>query len=153
QKQHSLIAAAEAKGGPEAASLFTKAHELRQQTGVLRERVAAAKNVLHEQLGVRGRELRAKILQEQALLGDYQANLREVSGDARHLVGRIAFGSFKRVRQQFYELVMKANVGELDVAFTRTQDKSQDIQKLSAEKEQKLHELDTEFKEVLKDVD
>ena len=66
---------------------------------------------------------------------------------------RIAFDSFRRVRQQFYDLVLKADVGVVDVAFTRKQDKTEDIQKLSQQKDRELKALDEEFKEVLKDVD
>ena len=60
--------------------------------------------------------------------------------------------SFKRVRQSFYDLVLKADVGVVDVAFTRKQDKTAQIQKLSAQKDRELKQLDDEFKEVLKDV-
>ena len=72
---------------------------------------------------------------------------------AKGLVGRIAFDSFKRVRQSFYDLVLKADVGVVDVAFTRKQDKTQEIQKLAQQKDRELKQLDEEFKEVLKDVD
>ena len=40
--------------------------------------------------------------------------MAQVSGNARSLVGRIAFDSFRRVRQQFYDLVLKADVGVVD---------------------------------------
>jgi hypothetical protein len=73
--------------------------------------------------------------------------------DANNLVGRIAFDSFHRVRQQFYDLVLKANVGTVDVAFTRKQDKTVEIQKLSAQKDRELRALDRDFKEVLKEID
>ncbi|HYV47042.1 MAG TPA: tetratricopeptide repeat protein [Myxococcaceae bacterium] len=152
-RQHRLLSPAEEKAGPEAKAVVQRAHLLRSSVGGLRDRVATAKGVLREQLTRRGRQLREKVLGEQQLLSQYQSNVSSVSGDARNLVGRIAFDSFKRVRQQFYDLVLKANVGNVDVAFTRKQDKTQQIQKLSAEKDRELRELDGEFKEVLKDVD
>jgi len=152
-RQHRLLSPAEEKAGPEAKAVVQRAHLLRSSVGGLRDRVATAKGVLREQLTRRGKQLREKVLGEQQLLSQYQSNVSAVSGDARNLVGRIAFDSFKRVRQQFYDLVLKANVGNVDVAFTRKQDKTQQIQKLSAEKDRELRELDGEFKEVLKDVD
>jgi hypothetical protein len=39
------------------------------------------------------------------------------------------------------------------VAFTRKQDKTSEIQKLSAEKDRELRVLDEEFKDIVKDVD
>ena len=44
-------------------------------------------------------------------------------------------------------------VGMVDVAFTRKQDKTSEIQKLSAEKDRELRVLDEEFKDIVKDVD
>ena len=66
---------------------------------------------------------------------------------------RIAFDSFKRVRRQFYDLVLKADVGMVDVAWTKKQDDTNKIQDLSKQKDKELKGLDDEFKEVLKDVD
>ncbi|MCY1045016.1 hypothetical protein OV208_27125, partial [Corallococcus sp. bb12-1] len=71
------------------------------------------------------------------------------SGDARNLVGRIAYESFRRVRQQFYELVLKADTGTVDVAFSRTQDNAATIQKIAKEKSDALRALDAEFRDVL----
>ena len=152
-RQHQLLGNAEAKAGPDARAVLERAHRFRATAGGLKDRVGTAKGVLREQLTRRGKQLKEKVLGEQQLLSQYQSNVGAVSGDARNLVGRIAFDSFKRVRQQFYDLVLKANVGNVDVAFTRKQDKTQQIQKLSSEKDRELRELDGEFKEVLKDVD
>jgi len=66
-------------------------------------------------------------------------------------VGHIAFESIQKVRRQFYDLVLKADVGLVDVAFTRKQDKTTEIQKLSSQKDDELQSLETEFKEVLED--
>ena len=101
----------------------------------------------------RAERLREQVLAEQAQLEGYGREVVAISTDARDLVGRIAFDSFKRVRQSFYDLVLKADVGVVDVAFTRKQDKTAQIQKLSAQKDRELRQLDDEFKEVLKDVD
>jgi hypothetical protein len=115
--------------------------------------VTTSKNILREQLERRGRVIRDKVRAEQRLLGQYDTEVVSVSGNARNLVGRIAYDSFRRVRQQFYDLVLKGDVGVVDVAFTRKQDKTGEIQKLSAQKDQELRALDKDFKEVLKEAD
>lgn len=153
RRQHELLAAAEARMPEHAQKALQRAHQVRGQLEGLRGRIASARGVLREQLARRGKQLRETVLEEQALLTAYSADVSQVSGDARNLVGRIAFDSFKRVRQQFYDLVLKANVGTVDVAFTRKQDKTSQIQKMSGEKDRELRSLDDEFKEVLKDVD
>ena len=98
-------------------------------------------------------DITAAVVAEQALLNGYGNEVATTSSQAKGLVGRIAFDSFRRVRQSFYDLVLKADVGVVDVAFTRKQDKTLEIQKLANQKDRELKQLDDEFKEVLKDVD
>jgi hypothetical protein len=132
---------------------MARLQEVRERTEGLRGRVTTAKSVLRAQLERRGRVIRDKVQVEQRLLGQYDTEVATVSGNARSLVGRIAYDSFRRVRQQFYDLVLKGDVGMVDVAFTRKQDKTGEIQKLSAQKDQELRTLEKDFKEVLKDVE
>ncbi len=151
--QHDLLSPAEANVPPDAAQLIQQAHQIRLLSQGMGERVHAAKTALREQVSRRGGLIRNKVTAIQALLSTYSIEVSSVSGDARNLVGRIAFDSFKRVRQQFYDLVLKADVGLVDVAFTRKQDETNQIQKLSLQKDRDLRALDNEFKEVLKEVD
>ncbi|MGQ0506653.1 MAG: hypothetical protein ACT4TC_15175 [Myxococcaceae bacterium] len=153
KREHELIAAAESGLGADAQRVIARAHEIRGRSVQLRQRVATAKAVLREQLTRRGKLIRDTVTAERALLAKYGAEVGQVSGSAGNLVGRIAFDSFKRVRQQFYELVLKADVGVVDVSFTRKQDKTAEIQKLSTQKDHDLRALDEEFREVLKDVE
>lgn len=153
KNQHDLISPAEASAPPDASRLIEQAHQIRLSGIAMRDRVHAAKSALREQVARRGRQIRNKVAAIQMLLSNYSTEVGSVSGDARNLVGRIAFDSFKRVRQQFYDLVLKADVGLVDVAFTRKQDETNQIQKLSLQKDRDLRALDNEFKEVLKEVD
>lgn len=153
QKEHSLVASFAGRLPEDVGALMTRVQEVRERTDGLRNRVTTSKNVLRGQLERRGRVIRDKVQAEQRLLGQYDTEVANVSGNARNLVGRIAYDSFRRVRQQFYDLVLKGDVGVVDVAFTRKQDKTVEIQTLSAQKDQELRALERDFKEVLKDVD
>lgn len=153
RREHDLLATAEARLDPQSTKVLERAHTVRTQIASVRGRVGSAKGQLRDQVTRRGQQIREKVLAEQKLLDSYNQEVASVSGDARNLVGRIAFDSFRRVRQQFYDLVLKADVGVVDVAFTRKQDRTENIQKLSQQKDRELRALDEEFKEVLKDVD
>jgi TolA-binding protein len=150
-REHALLMAAEERLGGEDAALVQRTHDLRQRSDALRSRVELAKQVLRAQVERRGRVIRDKVLAEQQLLRGYDEEVASISGHARNLVGRIAYESFQKVRQQFYDLVLKADVGLVDVAFTRKQDKTTEIQKLSAQQGEELRALEKEFEEVLKD--
>jgi tetratricopeptide (TPR) repeat protein len=153
EREHALLSEAETRLWGEAAALVAKAHQIRSQAKELEPRVLEARRVLRARVASRGKEIRDKVAQEQTLVSVYQTEVRAASENAQNLVGRIAINSFQRVRRQFYELVQKADVGLIDVAFGRKQIKTQEIQKLAIQKDQDLHQMDLEFKEVLEDKD
>ncbi|HXX30588.1 MAG TPA: tetratricopeptide repeat protein [Myxococcaceae bacterium] len=151
---HQVIAQAESRlTDPAAKAVIARAHAARDRLDALAKRTEAAKAALQARVRKKGDEIRDKVLAEQMLLQQYTTDVTRASGEARQLVGRIAFDSFRRVRGQFYDLVLKADVGVVDVAFTRKQDKTSDIQKTASQKDRELKALDDEFKEVLRDVD
>ena len=82
-----------------------------------------------------------------------QAGLDGVVAASRDVIGRIAFRSFSAVRAQFYKLVLKADVGIVDVAWSRKRERLDRIQQLSQQKAGELETLDRDFKLVLREVD
>jgi TolA-binding protein len=151
---HQIIAQAEARlTDPGALAIIARAHATRERLDAIAKRNEAAKVALQNRVRKKGDEIRDKVLAEQLLLQQYTGDVGRASGEAGQLVGRIAFDSFRRVRGQFYDLVLKADVGVVDVAFTRKRDKTSDIQTTAAQKERELKTLDEEFKEVLKEAE
>jgi tetratricopeptide (TPR) repeat protein len=152
--QERLLLAQARQGLPaDAQKVLLRADVVRADANAVRERVARSKTIVRERVAQKAQKLREQVLLEQQLLEGYRTETAAVTGETRNLVGRIAFDSFKRVRQSFYDLVLKADVGVVDVSFQRKQDKTSQIQKLASQKDRELKQLDDEFKEVLKDVD
>jgi tetratricopeptide (TPR) repeat protein len=153
EQERALLA--QSRGGldGDAQQVLRRADVVRADADGLRERVTRSKGIVRERVARRAQKLREQVLLEQQLIEGYAAETQAVTGETRNLVGRIAFDSFRRVRQSFYDLVLKADVGVVDVAFQRKQDKTSSIQKLATQKDRELKQLDDEFKEVLKDVD
>jgi hypothetical protein len=119
----------------------------------LKRRSSNAKKLMRESVRRKGDAIKEKVLAETGRLKDYDGEVAKVSGNARDLVGTIAFESFKRVRRQFYDLVLKADVGLVDVAWTRKQDKTTQIQNLAKQKEKEVKGLEEDFKEVRKEIE
>ncbi len=151
EREHQLLASAEPRLAPEGARLVERIHQMRVRLEEVRRRVDNAKKILQEQVLVRGREIRDKVSGEQQLLSGYDGEVSNASRDAQNLVGRIAFDSFKRVHRQFYNLIQKADVGLVDIAFTRKQKKTSEIQQLATQKDRELRALENDFKEILQD--
>ncbi|AEI65390.1 tetratricopeptide repeat protein [Corallococcus macrosporus] len=152
RREHALLAAAEPRADADAVATLRRSQAARGRLDGMRGRVTAARAVVRERLERQGRVIREKVVAEQQRLERYEAELAAVSGDARQLMGRVAYDSVRRVRQQFYDLVLKADVGLVDVAFNEKQDKTTAIQTLSMQKDEALRELDAEFQDVLSEV-
>jgi hypothetical protein len=152
-QEKAVLASGRASLSGEALAVLQGVDRSRGSIDGLKRRSEGAKKLIREAVRRKGDALKDKVLAEARQLRDYEGEVARVSGDARDLVGSIAFESFKRVRRQFYDLVLKADVGLVDVAWTRKQDKTAEIQNLAKQKERELKGLETEFKEVLKEVD
>lgn len=146
QRERELTA--QARAGT-SSPLLTRLDRARTQLDEARGRVSASKQKIRVLADARAAEIRAAVVAEAGLLDRYDGETTTVTASAQDLVGRIAFESFRRVRKTFYTVVLKADVGLIDVAWTRKRDKSDQIQKLAQEKDRDLKSLDDEFKDVL----
>ncbi len=153
ESERLLLASARGGLSADATDALRRADGMRAELHALRERVTRSKDIVRTRVAQKATRLREQVLAEQQLLESYRGETGDVTGHTRNLVGRIAFDSFKRVRQSFYDLVLKADVGVVDVSFQRKQDKTTSIQSLSAKKDRDLKQLDDEFREVLQDVE
>lgn len=152
-KEHQILAKAQSQLGPEAQTVEARVGSLEKRLESDRARVADAKAALQASVAAKAEAIRRQVEAERDKLRGYAGEVDTVSSDARNLVGRITYDSFKRVKKQFDDLVLKADVGLVDVAWTKKQDDTNKIQNLSKQKDRELKSLDDEFKEVLKDVD
>jgi tetratricopeptide (TPR) repeat protein len=151
QREADLLARASGVSG-DAAGVEQRVQELRRKIGGLRERAAAALSAFRQAALSQAQVIRKKIEIEARNLDEYGREVSATQGSASGLVGRIAFASFRKVRQSFYDLVLKADVGIIDVAWTRKRDETERIQKLATDEDRELRVLDDDFKEVLGDV-
>jgi tetratricopeptide (TPR) repeat protein len=95
----------------------------------------------------------AWVAAERASLLREQDQLASINGDSRDLIGRIAFRSFSAVRDQFYRLVLKADVGIVDVAWSRKRERVERIQQISQQKSTELDALDRDYRLLLREVE
>lgn len=152
-KEQRILAQASQRLGADDQSATSRVQGVQKRIEQDRARVTAAKAQIQGAVASKADAIRRLVEEEQGKLHGYSGEVDSVASSARNLVGRIAFDSFKRVRKQFYDLVLKADVGMVDVAWTKKQDDTNKIQQLSKQKDKELKSLDDEFKEVLKDVD
>jgi len=139
--------------GPSEGALSARLAAARKQSAGLRKRVLAVREVVRARAGQRLATLRERIEREAEAVRGYRELAARVEGEARQLVGRIAFQSFQRVAQKLGDLVLKADVGLLDAAWTRKRESSDAITAAENERRAQLKELAAAFAEALREVE
>lgn len=79
---------------------------------------------------------------------NYQSELRLLRDEAEEVVGGVAFENFSNVRKRFYDLILKADVGIIDVAWLRKEEHTTRINELTKGRLNEIRTLDDEFQEV-----
>ncbi|MBX2810509.1 MAG: hypothetical protein KTR25_01810 [Myxococcales bacterium] len=111
--------------------------------------------VLHDKLDqtveVRVGEIRAKILKEFRLLERLEIEHQRLSQVSDDMLSPIAARTIDKVGQRFRQLVLRADVGILDVAWARKRATTDEVTELVQELRLRSGELDSEFRGVLED--
>lgn len=96
-------------------------------------------------------EMRGTIADEKAHLVVYQRSLDGYRGETAEVGGSVTAASFRAIADRLYQIVVRADVGIIDVAWALKQSKTDENSRLVREKKRELKLLDDEFKEVLKE--
>ncbi|BDG02542.1 tetratricopeptide repeat protein [Anaeromyxobacter oryzae] len=143
------------RGGADAGALaaLDRAGALAERLAAVRKRAEAAAARVAADATRHAGELRDRIAKEKLAIAGHAEALAAVQGDTKDLVGKIAYQSFSRVRGQFYRLVLKADVGLVDVAWARKRVRLEKIQQLSQQKGEELKQLEDDYRDLLREVD
>ena len=96
-------------------------------------------------------DMRSTITDEKAHLLAYNRTLDSYRGETNEVGGGVAASSFRAMAERFYQIVVRADVGIIDVAWALKQNKTDENSRLVREKKRDLKVLDDEFREVLKE--
>ena len=94
-------------------------------------------------------QAKAQLTVEAKNLADYKAEQAEYETEARD-VGATALGaSFKDVKAKFYDVIVRTDVGNVDVAWAEKEDTDDDLKRLNLARSRELKQLRDEFKDIL----
>ncbi|MBI3179909.1 MAG: hypothetical protein HYZ27_09630, partial [Deltaproteobacteria bacterium] len=94
-------------------------------------------------------DLKAEVLREVGVLESHRQKVTGVRDEAKVVVGEIAQASFADVERKFQDIVLRADVGIVDVAWALKEAKTHEISRRVNEQSRELKLLDDEFAEVL----
>ena len=96
-------------------------------------------------------KVRGYIATEKEELHQATAKLGTVLGESQSLGGGLAQAMFTKVADRFYDLVVRSDVGIIDVAWGMKDEKTQQVTKLTTQKNLEMKVLDEDFKKILED--
>lgn len=96
-------------------------------------------------------EIRYSIAQEVGRLDKYEQEQNNLSAQTQGLLGPVADRTLAAVGKQFRDLVLKADVGIIDVAWARKQVETEKVNDLIREQQRRSQELEAEFVDFLKE--
>jgi len=91
------------------------------------------------------------LAQEQQNLVAYKAELTEQEAEARSVGSHVLAESFKDVKAKFYDVVVRTDVGVVDVSWSQREDNDDDLKRLNLARSRELKQLKDEFRDVLED--
>ena len=103
------------------------------------------------QADVRLEKVRGYISAEKEELRQAGTKLDVVVGESQSISGGLAQAMFGKVASRFYDLVVNADVGIIDVAWGLKDQKTQTVTKLTTQKNLEVKALDEDFKKLLED--
>ncbi len=94
-------------------------------------------------------EVRAQIVTERQNIAAMRTELAEHEGEARTIGGTVLGASFKDVKAKFYDIVIRTDVGTVDVAWSRKEDNDDDLKRLNLSRARDLKQIRDEFRGII----
>ncbi len=91
------------------------------------------------------------IASERANIVQYKTELDTLEKEATSLGGTVLGASFKNVKARFYDIVIRTDVGTVDVSWSQQEDADDDFKRLNLARQRDLKQLKDEFKGVLEE--
>lgn len=128
--------------------------EIAQQREVLSRYhvdLEAFKGRLAKVVNEKSYDIKAKLLQEQASLEQHAQAIQSARADAKRVVGEIAIDSLRGVEEDFRNIVLRGDVGIIDVAWSLKEAKTHQISRRVNEQRRELAILDNEYQGIMEE--
>jgi TolA-binding protein len=125
----------------DAASLLARLDAVENRAQAFDQRVGT---VVDRRISV----IRAQLQEEETRVAGYRARLAQLEGEASDVVGHLVMQQFAAVRLHFYRIVMRADLGLVDVAWEQREEHNNRARLLAEEENREIAALNDEFREV-----
>jgi hypothetical protein len=100
-------------------------------------------------LAERHTDLSGKLAAEASVLEGHRKRLGELELEAEDVVGGATYIGFNNVRQRVYDLVLRADVGGVDVRWAEREKHRLNVERLTRDRAREIEALDNEYNEIM----
>lgn len=120
-----------------------------QRISDLERRLVERKRAIADISRERIAEIRTVVDEEAAHVITYRESLAALEGETEEVIGVIAHRNFMDVRDRFYDMVLRADVGRVDVAWAEREEHRLRVDMLTRERQREMQVLDDEFADIM----
>ncbi len=142
QREGVLLAQSGAKVNPRVSQLLQRAEAIEQGL----DRYDATVDVAAKE---RADDMLRKVGEEIGKLEEYHAQIAELGTEARGTVGDVAFASFRHLQKRFHDLVLRSDVGKIDLAWAIREEHRLQVEALTTDRAREIQSLDDDFREIM----
>ncbi|MEZ4365338.1 MAG: tetratricopeptide repeat protein [Kofleriaceae bacterium] len=124
---------------------------LMARSNVLEDRLAALTAELERTADAALANVRAEVAANKTDLLALRREFIELEAESRALGGEVVEGAMVATRARLYDVVVRADVGSVDVAWSQKEDVDADLKSLNVGKQRELRQLRDEFKELIEE--
>jgi hypothetical protein len=93
--------------------------------------------------------VRTQLVTEKQELAAQRADFLEVEAESRAVGALILAAGFRNVKDKLYDVVIRADVGNVDVHWSQKEDIDQDVKRFQLERTREVKQIRDEFRDVL----
>ncbi|HUQ08586.1 MAG TPA: tetratricopeptide repeat protein [Kofleriaceae bacterium] len=94
-------------------------------------------------------EVRESVLHEKAELASYRREFLLYEAESRALGGTVLGNAFRDVKSKFYEVLVRSDVGIVDVNWSQKEESDDDLQRINLDKSREIKQLKDEFSDLI----
>ena len=95
--------------------------------------------------------IRSTLKEEKARVAQYRMDIAGYKKQTNDVAGQLTYAGFRDVAKRFYDIIVRADVGIIDVAWALKDAKSKEVSRLVRQRKMDIKMLNDEFKEVLRE--
>jgi tetratricopeptide (TPR) repeat protein len=96
-------------------------------------------------------EVQASLTHEKAELASYRREFLLYEAESRELGGTVLGSAFRDVKARFYDVLVRTDVGVVDVSWSQKEDTDEDLRRLELDKSREVKQLRDEFRDLIEE--